>query len=63
MDKFVKKEVPYTTKAGVKIGLLYNKPSEYRPDEDALAFQASLLHSSHKPTLMQRINKLFWGSK
>jgi hypothetical protein len=43
MFNFVKKDVPYTTITGIHIGLLYEQPSYYFPDEDAILVQQALL--------------------
>ena len=40
---YARKTLPYTTSTGVKIGLFYIPPPEYKQDWDAYAMQLALL--------------------
>jgi hypothetical protein len=49
-EKRYRKTPPYMTKAGVKIGLLYQEPFETRASKDADALQQALLEKRlYKP--------------
>jgi hypothetical protein len=48
-DQKYRKTPPYMTKAGIKIGLLYQEPFEARIDKDAYKLQRALLAQKHKP--------------
>ena len=47
-DQKYRKTPPYMTKAGIKIGLLYQEPFEARIDKDAYRLQEALLARKHK---------------
>ena len=46
--KKFRKVPPYMTKAGIKIGLLYQEPFEARIDKDAYRLQEALLARKYK---------------
>jgi len=48
-DQKYRKTPPYMTKAGIKIGLLYQEPFEARIDKDAYKLQRALLAQKYKP--------------
>lgn len=60
MFNYVSKEVPVTTKTGIHIGLLYEKPIEYTPDWDATFIQGCLLGYRRQLTLAEILTKIFW---
>ena len=47
-EKRYRKVPPYMTKAGIKIGLLYQEPFEARIDKDAYKLQRALLARKYK---------------
>lgn len=57
MSDYKRKTLPYTTSTGVKIGLFYIPPSDYKQDADAKTLQLALINKDPKPTLWQRLFK------
>ena len=57
MFNYVNRTVPYTTPTGVQIGLLYQRPVTYFPDDDATLIQLSLLNHT-EPSRWSRIKEL-----
>ena len=55
MSDFYRKNVPYTTSTGVKIGLYYSPTPDYAPDFDAQLIQFALINKSPKPSLVKKI--------
>jgi hypothetical protein len=51
------KVIPYTTKAGVQIGCMYQPKRHYPMSRDMDRLQASLLSGSQKPGLLDRIGR------
>jgi hypothetical protein len=49
---------PYTTKAGVQIGLLYTKPNRYQVDYDSYLVQSALLPPPATGGFFARIGRL-----
>jgi hypothetical protein len=52
---YARKTLPYTTPTGVKIGLAYIPPSDYKPDADAKTLQLALINKDPKPSIWQRL--------
>jgi hypothetical protein len=44
VNNIVKEVIPYTTKTGVQIGLLYLPPNKYEADFDATLIQKALIY-------------------
>ncbi len=62
MFKYVNRTVPYTTPTGVQIGLLYQRPVAYFPDNDATLIQLSLLNRIESPSKWSRIKEFILDS-
>jgi hypothetical protein len=54
MSDSIKSVVPYTTRTGVQIGIMYRQKPEYEQDIDAYALQLALLKVYREPSLIQR---------
>jgi hypothetical protein len=54
MSDSMKAVVPYTTRTGVQIGVMYRPKPEYEQDLDAYALQLALLKVYREPNLIQR---------
>ena len=57
--KHAKVNVPYTTPSGLKIGLLYLPPIEYKPDYDAVCIQSVLLKAD-QPRMLGFLRDLLY---